>query len=394
MINTAKKAVSADSHKVLVIQNTSLHERFGGIEYYIDDFCHLATETFGPSAVKSIIGLRQSKARKTLYETTLIHFRKGWWSKLDNRFSIPMLRAVLHSIRNNRPDYLICSHVSLGPLTFLASLLTNIPYITIVYGIECWDNLLPPDEWALRKAHAIVSISHWTKEVLTKRGYPPEKIAIVHPALDARFCGELVRHPKTTEICTLLTVSRLDSSEQYKGQDHVLLALDNLRKRNIATNLKYIIQGQGSDRIRLEGLVKELHLESQVEFRNQVTDRVELQNCYNNADIFIMPSRYGRWEGRWRGEGFGIVFLEASAWGLPLIAYDCGGATDIIQTNVNGLLVKPDDIRALADAIHYLATHPQVRSEMGKTATQIARERFSREKMKSAIVEAFKNLRS
>ena len=91
-----------------------------------------------------------------------------------------------------------------------------------------------------------------------------------------------------------------------------------------------------------------------------------------------MPSRFGKWEGKWRGEGFGIVYLEAAAFGLPSIAYDCGGATDIISAGVNGWLVVPDSITDLANAIAQAAKNPKLVFEMGKKAHEMVMARFTR----------------
>jgi glycosyltransferase involved in cell wall biosynthesis len=254
----------------------------------------------------------------------------------------------------------------------------------IAYGIDVWGDLWLHDRWALQSADAIVSISEWTKKVLVERGYTADKISILHPML-APFFQE--QAPKTgfslpEEPLKLLSISRLDSREQYKGQDHVLQALALLKD---SVKFHYTIQGEGDDKPRLIALAKELGLENQVTFAPGVRVRHEFVESYRNADIFIMPSRYGKNE----GEGFGIVYVEAAALGIPSIAYACGGVMDIVEDGKTGWLVTLDDIPALADTIRSCAIDRLEIARRGLAARQNVLDKFSKEaiheELKSAL---------
>jgi phosphatidyl-myo-inositol dimannoside synthase len=386
---TQKPAVRQNP-KILFLQCSSIFEQFGGIEYYLDDLETLAAEICGPSRVHAIIPWRLSSRAPDAANYPISWVRlpaKGIQRKLSHRFSYAYFREAIRLTRDFRPTLVLNGHVSLGPVALALSRRYRIPFVTCAYGIESWGNLWPQDEFCLRRCDAILSISHWTKKVLVGRGIPGAKIRIVQPRLPEDF--EKVSFERqvsrVSQPLRLLTVSRLDAKERYKGQDDVLKALVLLKKRSPELPLKYLIHGEGSDQGRLEAMTKEFGLQDLVQFHPKVKDRTELAKVYGESDLFIMPSRFGRIGGSWRGEGFGIVYLEAAAFGLPSIAYDCGGATDFIQSNVNGLLVKPGDIEGLAKEIEALARDRDRLFQLGARAFDIARKDFNRQSIRAQV---------
>jgi glycosyltransferase involved in cell wall biosynthesis len=385
-LSSTPASAAISSPRLLFVQHSSIFAHYGGVEYYLDDIVSLASETYGREAVCSLIPQRSPLISSRPYQTQFVSLAgSGWRRKWQNRFAWALLSETRKLIRTFRPTAIINSHVSLGPLVWAATRGSQIPWWTIVYGIEAWGNLWPQDEWALQHSSGIISISHWTKKILVDRGYSPSQIEIIQPPLPDDF-GHLSYHPSSeNRPFTCLTISRLDAKERYKGQDHVLKALAKLRRFVPSLSLKYIIQGDGSDRSRLETLCRELALEDWVTFRSAVKDRKELEATYRSADLFVMPSRFGRWDGSWKGEGFGIVYLEAAAFGVPSLAYDCGGVTDIIVDGENGFLVPPDDIDALAEGILRLAQNRSMTREMGKKAHERVMRDFTRRKIQSQL---------
>ncbi len=377
--------------KFLFLQHSSLFESFGGVEYYMDDLLVSATEVYGSGQVHTVIPQRCDliDLPKRPYAFHLVPMnQKGLLSKWNNRYSRSYFKVAKALLESVRPSFLVNCHVSLGPLTYLLHRLSGIPYFTCVYGIDCWGNLWPQDEWCLRHSSRIISISKWTKDILVKRGYPDDQIKIIHPRLGTVF-ETVVPKMRELETFTMLTISRLDAHEKYKGHDHVLQALNILRPLLKTLGLKYIIQGEGTDRPRLERMATEFQLESFVEFHRAVKDREELSSLYQQGDLFIMPSRFGRWAGRWRGEGFGIVYVEAAVFAIPSIAYDCGGATDIIEHEKTGWLVAPDNIGALAKTIEHCARNPLEVRQVGLRARERVLEVFSRFATSREMMAAF-----
>ena len=136
-----------------------------------------------------------------------------------------------------------------------------------------------------------------------------------------------------------MTVSRLAALERYKGHDRIIAALPLIRAR--CPQVLYLIAGEGDDRQRLETLAQQSGVAQLVRFTGPISPQ-ELQGIYGLADVFAMPST---------GEGFGIVFLEAAASGLPIVAGNVDGSVDALADGALGTLIDPNDRLVLADAI-------------------------------------------
>jgi phosphatidylinositol alpha-1,6-mannosyltransferase len=156
----------------------------------------------------------------------------------------------------------------------------------------------------------------------------------------------------------LLTIARL---EPRKGVDMVLRALPALRAAH--PGLIYDIVGKGADRARLENLVQELGVAAAVRFHAYVSEN-EKANFLKNADIFLLPNRR---EGT-SVEGFGIVFQEAAAFGVPSIAGADGGTGDAVIAGQTGLIVDGEKSEAVRDAVLELLTNGNLRNTMAAAA--------------------------
>ncbi|HET9470933.1 MAG TPA: glycosyltransferase, partial [Usitatibacter sp.] len=124
---------------------------------------------------------------------------------------------------------------------------------------------------------------------------------------------------------------RMSELERYKGFDEVIGVLPRLVRR--FPRLRYLACGDGLDRARLEARVDELGLREHVVFAGFVPEDRKA-DYYRLADAYVMPSR---------GEGFGIVFLEAAACGLPLVGSKADGSREALLDGRLGRLVDPDD---------------------------------------------------
>jgi glycosyltransferase involved in cell wall biosynthesis len=134
----------------------------------------------------------------------------------------------------------------------------------------------------------------------------------------------------------LLTLSRISALERYKGHDQVIDALQELVL--IVPNLVYVIAGSGDDLTRLKEKVKLLKLDCYVRFIGYVSDS-DKSDIYRLADVFVMPSK---------GEGFGFVFLEALACGIPVVGSYTDGSKEALR---NGELVWPDNPNSLKNGV-------------------------------------------
>jgi phosphatidylinositol alpha-1,6-mannosyltransferase len=161
----------------------------------------------------------------------------------------------------------------------------------------------------------------------------------------------------------LLTLCRL---EPLKGIDNTLQALPALLKDH--PGLRYVVAGSGDDRPRLEALASATGVSAAVRFVGTVAGGRK-SALYASADLFVMPTRR---EGT-REEGFGMVFAEAAAHGLPVVAGRSGGATDAVVDGETAVIVDGADVAAIAAAVGDLLAAPERRAAMGQAA-----ERFGR----------------
>src|SRR5439155_8249640 len=149
-------------------------------------------------------------------------------------------------------------------------------------------------------------------------------------------------HAPAAEL-RLLTVSRLHAHFQRKNVDGVLHALALIGD---AFPWRYTIVGDGSDRLRLEALTAEIGIADRVTFLGE-TSQERLLRAYAENDVFIMPVRASPDD----AEGFGMVFAEAAASGMPSIATDTGGISDVVKPGVSGLLIEGGEPEHIADSI-------------------------------------------
>jgi phosphatidylinositol alpha-1,6-mannosyltransferase len=223
---------------------------------------------------------------------------------------------------------------------------------------------------ALAAADAVVAVSRFTRDTLIG-GFdvPPEKIELVSNGVDlTRFiprprAENLVARYKLQGRRVLLTVSRIYAR---KGMDRVIESLPAVLRE--VPDLVYLIVGEGSYRPALESLVALHDLGEHVRFAGSVPGH-ELADHYSLGDVFIMANREMP-DGE--TEGFGLVFLEANACGLPVIAGRAGGSVDAVTDQVNGLLVDGDDPVAIAAAIIRMFEDDVLRDRLRAGGTEVA----------------------
>ena len=200
---------------------------------------------------------------------------------------------------------------------------------------------------SVSSARLVFCNSTRTAELLTENvGLSPDQIRRCPPGVDEAFFS--VRRSNPSPGLRLLTVAKLSRFVPRKNIEGVIRAVRLLTPK---VDISYTVVGGGDDLPRLKTLVDDLGLRSQVTFRGRV-DQDDLLTCYSEADLFILASKASARD----VEGFGIVYIEASAAGVPVIASLEGGATDAVEDGVNGLLIPDSSPRSIARGIErYLA---------------------------------------
>jgi phosphatidylinositol alpha-1,6-mannosyltransferase len=262
-----------------------------------------------------------------------------------------------------------------APLGLLASPLRKLGVTNIVgmtQGHETGWAMTPGTRQALRKignnTDYLTYISEYTHKKIAKALSPDAaaRMRRIVPGVNATEFSpgnlssgnQLRTELGWTDRPVIVCVSRLMAR---KGQDELIRALPKIHQT--APNASLVIVGDGLYRKDLERLVKKLGLESFVHLTGKVS-QTELSKWYAAGDIFAMPCRTRM--GGWDVEGLGIVFLEGSATGLPVIVGDSGGAVDAVIDGETGYLVDGTNTAEIADRIAYLFANPDVAKKMGE----------------------------
>lgn len=202
----------------------------------------------------------------------------------------------------------------------------------VAHGIDVWTPLRLERRLALRRADALWPVSHDTARHLERtQGASPARVQVIPNALDPHWPLPEVAERGGRH---LLAVSRLHPEHRYKGLD---LTIEALARR--ADRPPLVIAGHGPDQARLEALAAARGVA--VTFTGRVGDAA-LAALYRDAIAFVLPST---------GEGFGLVYLEAMAFGLPCIAAAAGGAPEVVAHDRTGIVIPPGDVSALAAAL-------------------------------------------
>lgn len=261
---------------------------------------------------------------------------------------VSFLKSVSKQIlRNKRFNLILCCHINLMPLAWLIGKLLRIPVVLEIYGIEAWQ---PRGKWLAEKlsttAESIISISEYTRvRYLSWANLNPGKCKLLPNAIHVEQYGQgeksetLINRYGLEGKKTVLTLGRIVSKERAKGFDEVLDVLPELIEEY--PNLIYIIAGDGEYYPALKEKVENLELSKHVIFTGMVEES-EKADLYRLADVYAMPSR---------GEGFGFVFLEAMACGVPVIASKVDGSREAVLDGQLGGIVDPDKPEELKNEI-------------------------------------------
>jgi len=249
----------------------------------------------------------------------------------------------------------VCGHLFLLRSAVFAGRLSGAPLHGIVHGIDAWT---PPRRRTIRRLvprlDGFLAVSTFTKDrFLSWADLPPGSGHVLPNCVDLeRYTpGErpayLAKRYGLGDRRILLTLARLDANERYKGIDEVLAVLPEL------PDLAYLVVGDGSDRARLEAKARGLGLAGRVVFAGYIPEN-EKTDHYRLADAFVMPGR---------GEGFGIVYLEAMACGVPVVASQADASREAVLDGRLGEVVDPDKPAEIAAGIRRALARPRARVE-------------------------------
>jgi len=263
------------------------------------------------------------------------------------------IKAALAST-SGKFDFIICGHINILPLAAILNLKWRAPMALMVYGIDVWQSPYRSAKRWLKKVAAVWSISEITTERMmewsgvekSRFQQLPNAIHLDRYAL-AEKSPDLLSRYGLQDKKILMTLARLPSAERYKGVDEVLEAMPALLQSE--PTLSYLVVGDGNDRPRLQEKAGNLGLQNHVVFTGFI-DEAEKADHFRLADVFVMPGR---------GEGFGFVFLEALACGVPVVGSQLDGSREALLHGQLGELVDPTDPQSVIAGIRSALLKPK-----------------------------------
>ena len=318
----------------------------GGIQSYVKDIlrAYVSLASQKGDRIAEVLLLRDSPECKNPFEgSEYITFH---YCKTDPRWlsRIRLAIALLSSLLQKRPQNVFCGHINLAPLVEALCKPLGIPYTLLTYGKEVWEPLNPRYQKALQDAARLWTISRYSRDRASQvNNINPQRFQILPCAVDGEVFTPgskpqtLIEKYNLAGSKVLMTVARLWRGDIYKGVDVTIRALPKIAQQ--FPEVKYLAIGRGDDRPRLEKLTQELGISDRVVFAGFVPTDALVEH-YRLADVYVMPSQ----------EGFGIVYLEAMACGVPVLAGEADGSADPLQDGRLGWQVPHRDPEAVAVA--------------------------------------------
>jgi glycosyltransferase involved in cell wall biosynthesis len=216
----------------------------------------------------------------------------------------------------------------------------------------------------LEEASAVIAVGSALERFAKERGLGSRsgRLRVIPNGVDLTTVREVLREVSGGQEGwgNVISVANL---WLIKGIDLNLRSLARLAEAGVPWQT-YTIVGDGPERPRLEKLAKDLGIAGRVKFTGRLSHRTTLAEIAK-ADIFCLPS----WQ-----EAFGVVYLEAMACGKPVIGCYGQGPEDIVRHGIDGLLVAPQDVEDLMEAMKQLLEDQESTRELGKSAKSRAQE--------------------
>jgi phosphatidylinositol alpha-1,6-mannosyltransferase len=274
-------------------------------------------------------------------------------------FGIKKIRFIKEMVQAGFTyNTIVLSHINLLPVGWLIKKLApDTEIVLLAHGIEIWYPVSKRKKRMLHKCDTILAVSNYTRNtIIHTHGLEAEKIKVLNNCLDpflplpSVFAkSEILLNKygfKETDII-LMSLTRLASKERYKGYDKVIEAIADLKAKY--PHIRYLIAGRYDSREKafIDNLLVQRRISNMVVITGFIPDE-ELEAHFAMSDMYVMPSRK---------EGFGLVFIEAMYYGLPVIAGNIDGSVDALLNGQIGQLVDPDNVQEIATAITNVIDH-------------------------------------
>lgn len=265
------------------------------------------------------------------------------------------LRFILHVIELFQPDLIAAHSSKTGILARLASRLKKIPCVFTAHGWSFTTGIPEPNRSIYRlleKATAawadkIICVSEYDRQIGLKAGINPQQLLTIHNGMhdvSSQFMADF----RTSQPIKIAMIARFD---QQKDHSTLIKAMQHL-------DAELVLVGEGPSLGKIRQQVEALGITNKVKF---LGFRKDIAEILATVQIFTLISNW---------EGLPCTIIEAMRAGLPVVASDVGGVSEIVIEDQTGYLIPRGDVQTLQQKLAYLITHEQVRSSMGVLGRQ------------------------
>lgn len=348
----------------MLFLQTQTYKGHGGVQTYmrrlaevLSSICEDAREPLVSVSLNDSVVSGEVHLNRVRYEEFI--------GSRQNKLSF--VHSAVRVLRRRKHGIAVLGHINLATTGYWlrkCGLLDG--YVIVLHGIEAWTRKTRGVRVACRHAAAIVATTRYTAcEFQMQNGFAHRHMYVVPISLPDHALPPCLPQPSPAESFTVLTVGRLDSSERYKGVDTLIVTVGAMAREGFPIRLQIV--GDGNDRERLREYSLSAAPANAIEFLGNVPDE-QLPDVYCGADLFAMPSR---------GEGFGLVFLEAMRHGKPCIGGRHGGTPEVIRNGVDGFLVEYGERHELDRRLRQLVLDRPMLERLGRNAYEHAASRFT-----------------
>lgn len=290
-------------------------------------------------------------------------------------YDVPAAWRLAQTIRRFKPDVVHAHHPRAHALALLAGLFTEVPRLVVSrrvsFRLKKW-NIFSQWKYRSKKIRTFIAVSEDIRRVLIQGGVSPEKLTVIHSGVDVhRFAPR----PPAEELRRELRlpadrpiVGNLTHFSWWKGQTVFLEAAKKVL--DAGTNAHFLLAGKETDGAEARAKVQSLGIGDHVTLAGFRTDIPEVLSLLNVSVLSSLA-----------GEGFSGVLREAMCMGVPVVATDVGGNSELVKDGKTGRLVPPGDAAALATAIRQILADHALSQEMARVAQENVTSHYSLESM-------------
>lgn len=335
--------------------------------YSLSPFEDSAYEAYGSRVSTTSLNLSGNLPQKN----------SGSWQKIAYLKAIPQVRRLIKSFK----PHIVHAHYA-SSYGFLGAMAGFKPFVLSAWGSDVYDF---PKKSPIHRACLVYNLSRAQKVLSTSnimaeevRRYTKKPTFVTPFGVDLKiFKPKKVRRWFGEDI----VIGTVKSLEEKYGISHLITAFAKLKKLKLDRQLKLLIVGGGSQRFALEGQAKKLGVHQDCLFTGRIPFD-QISTYHNQLDIAVYPSIF---------ESFGVSVVESGACGKPVVVYDVGGLSEVVEHEKTGFRLPLNDLDGLTSSIAKLVMNPSLREAMGKNARARVQEFYNWDQNVNLMIDVYKD---